>query len=73
MTTSRYFCILLFLYNTQIMSATFSTKDGEFQEERKEFESFKRKLQRQLTQVEEEMDAQKRELTTGREILIDWL
>jgi Skp family chaperone for outer membrane proteins len=44
----------------------FSTKDGEIQEERKEFESFKRKLQRQLTQLEEEMDAQKRELTLGK-------
>ena len=42
-----------------------SAKDGEIQEERKEFENFKRTLQRKLTEVEEEMDAQKRELTTG--------
>ncbi|KAH3712621.1 hypothetical protein DPMN_072373 [Dreissena polymorpha] len=37
------------------------------QEERKEFQSFKRKLQRQLTQVEEEMDSQKREITADFE------
>jgi len=42
-----------------------STKDGELAEERKEFESFRRKLQRQLTELTDEMDLQKREITTG--------
>ena len=47
------------------LNFVYSTKDGEIQEERKEFENFKRTLQRKLTEVEEEMDTQKRELTTG--------
>ncbi|KAK3090504.1 hypothetical protein FSP39_012356 [Pinctada imbricata] len=44
-----------------------SKKDAEFHEERKEFENFKRSLQRQLKEVEDELDTQKRELTMSFE------
>ncbi|XP_033742493.1 coiled-coil domain-containing protein 57-like isoform X2 [Pecten maximus] len=39
------------------------SKDSELQQERKEFEKFKRNLQRKLTEVEEELDTQRRELS----------
>ncbi|XP_021344290.1 coiled-coil domain-containing protein 57-like, partial [Mizuhopecten yessoensis] len=39
------------------------SKDSELQQERKEFENFKRTLQRKLTEVEEELDTQRRELS----------
>ena len=43
-----------------------SNKDAELQDERKEFEQFKRNLQRKMTEVEEELDTQKRELETSK-------
>ena len=50
----------------QCLIKCYRCKDGEVQEERKEYESFKRKLQQQLTHLEEETDAQKREITAGK-------
>lgn len=44
-----------------------SSKDSEINQERKEFEMFKRNLQRQLKQVEDDLDTQKRELTINFE------
>ncbi|XP_012941304.1 coiled-coil domain-containing protein 57 [Aplysia californica] len=41
-----------------------SCKDGELQEERKEYEQFRRNLQLQLTNLHNELDTQKKELTT---------
>jgi len=41
-----------------------SNKDGELQEERKEYEEFRRNLQLQLTNLQNELDTQKNELTT---------
>ncbi|XP_052689655.1 coiled-coil domain-containing protein 57-like [Crassostrea angulata] len=43
------------------------SKDSEINQERKEFEMFKRNLQRQLKQVEDDLDTQKRELTINFE------
>ena len=43
-----------------------SNKDAELQDERKEFEQFKRNLQRKMTEIEEELDTQKRELETSK-------
>ena len=43
-----------------------SNKDAELQDERKEFEQFKRNLQRKMTEVEEELDSQRRELETSK-------
>ena len=43
-----------------------SNKDTELQDERKEFEQFKRNLQRKMTEIEEELDTQKRELETSK-------
>eukprot|EP00105_Crassostrea_gigas_P017732 XP_011435624.1 PREDICTED: coiled-coil domain-containing protein 57 [Crassostrea gigas] len=44
-----------------------SSKDSEINQERKEFEMFKRNLQRQLKQVEDDLDTQKRELNINFE------
>lgn len=41
----------------------FSNKDGELQDERKEYEQFRRNLQLQLLNVQNELDTQKSELT----------
>ena len=43
-----------------------SNKNTELQDERKEFEQFKRNLQRKMTEIEEELDTQKRELETSK-------
>ncbi|XP_078691345.1 coiled-coil domain-containing protein 57-like isoform X2 [Branchiostoma floridae x Branchiostoma belcheri] len=42
-----------------------SLKEAEVKREREEFEKFKRDLERSLQEVEADLDAQKRELTTG--------
>ncbi len=42
-------------------------KDAEVQKEREELESFKRNLERQLRESEEELDIQRREITCGFE------
>ncbi|XP_071106451.1 coiled-coil domain-containing protein 57-like isoform X1 [Haliotis cracherodii] len=44
-----------------------TTKATELDKERMEFETFRRKLQLRLKEVEEELDTQKRELSTGFE------
>ena len=46
-----------------------SSKDGELNEERKEYEDFRRKLQHQLTSLHNELDTQRRELTAGDSLI----
>ena len=50
-----------------------SSKDGELNEERKEYEDFRRKLQHQLTSLHNELDTQRRELTAGESLVINIL
>lgn len=47
-----------------------STKNGELQKERSEFESLRRKLQSQLTELEAESVKQRHELSTGEKYFV---
>ena len=46
-------------------------KDAEIEEERKELNSFRRNLQKQISEVEEELELQKRELNAGKIVTAD--
>ena len=52
-----FICMLVVCY--------FSLKNAEVNQDRQDLETFKRSLERQVKELEEELDTQRRELTAG--------